>query len=80
MVRFEIAEGRMQHRREFEDRPPLPGAGAMEDYTGPFLVTAGVLCFLMLVAIWAIWGLPAVLVLAVFSEQGFAAIVEAPLT
>jgi hypothetical protein len=59
-----VKEHGMQHGREFEDRPPLPGAGRMENYTGPFLVVAGVLCFVMLFALWAAWGLPAVLALA----------------
>lgn len=27
------------------------------DYTGPFLVTAGVIVFLLLCVVWAIWGL-----------------------
>lgn len=29
----------------------------VEDYTNAFLVSAGVLVFLMLFTIWAIWGL-----------------------
>ncbi len=59
----------MQHRREFEDRPPLPGAGRMEDYTVPFLIAAGVLCFVILFAIWAAWGLPVALLLAFLANK-----------
>ena len=31
--------------------------GAVQDYTTAFLVSAGVLTFMALFAIWAIWGL-----------------------
>ena len=45
----------MRHNRESYERAPLPGAGYLEDYTVPFLVAAGVLCFVTLFAIWTIW-------------------------
>jgi len=47
----------------------MPGAGRVEDYTVPFLVAAGVLCFVALFAIWAVWGLPVVLVLAFLANK-----------
>ena len=59
----------MNYRRESEERPPLPGAGYLEDYTVPFLVVAGVLCFLALFAIWAAWGLPGAIILAVLADR-----------
>lgn len=45
-------------QREKPERPPLPGHGYMEDYTGAFLVAAGVLCFMALTAVWALLGWP----------------------
>ncbi len=62
----------MRHNRESDERPPLPGAGYVEDYTVPFLCVAGVLCFLALFAIWAMWGLPAALIAAVLADRGIA--------
>jgi hypothetical protein len=59
----------MGYRHEQEDRAPLPGAGYLEDYTGPFLVVAGVLCFIVLFALWAAWGLPVVIVLSVLADR-----------
>ena len=35
--------------------------GTVEDYTKPFFVAAGVLLFMFLAVIWAIWGLIAAL-------------------
>jgi len=55
--------------RDSDERPPLPGAGYMEDYTGAFLISAGVLVFIALFAIWAAFGLPVTLILAVISER-----------
>ncbi|PRX35116.1 hypothetical protein SAMN05216257_102409 [Meinhardsimonia xiamenensis] len=46
----------MGHRRDDDD---LPGAGRVEDYTLPFLVTAGFVIFMSLCVLWALWGLPA---------------------
>ena len=48
--------------RPFEDRPPLPGAGHVEDYTTPFLVVTGLLCYIGLVVLWALFGLPLVVI------------------
>ncbi|MDF0599935.1 hypothetical protein P1J78_04250 [Psychromarinibacter sp. C21-152] len=58
----------MTQRRDSDGRPPLPGAGLMEDYTMPFLVVAGVLCFLVLLVLWAWLGLPAVIILAAVAD------------
>ena len=63
----------MRHDRQSYERPPLPGAGYMEDYTMPFLVTAGVLCFLGLFAIWALFGLPGALIAAFLANRAIAA-------
>ena len=44
--------------RNDNDRRNLPGHGQpVEDFTVPFLVVSGVLCWIALVFIWAIWGL-----------------------
>lgn len=50
--------------RDSQSRPPLPGAGYMEDYTNAFLVSAGALCFLILCVLWVMFGLPFVAVAA----------------
>ena len=59
----------MQQRRPPCERPPLPHAGHAPDYTVPFLWTAGVLVFIALFAIWATWGMPAVLICAVLADR-----------
>lgn len=61
----------MQYDRESSERPPLPMAGYMENYTNAFLVTAGALTFMSLVAIWAIFGLPFAVTLAFLIERFF---------
>ncbi len=40
-----------------DERHQLPGHGSMEDYTMPFLIVAGVLCWIALVVIWVIFGI-----------------------
>lgn len=52
-----------------EERPPLPGHGTMEDYTRPFLVSAWVLVFCGLFALWAAWGFAAALLAAVAADR-----------
>ncbi len=59
----------MRHPRESFERPPLPGAGYLENYTTAFLVSAGALLFVILFAIWALWGLPVALVAAFFANR-----------
>jgi len=59
----------MQRNDRRSERPPLPGAGYLEDYTGAFLVSAGVLCFVLLFAIWAAWGFGVALILAFLVER-----------
>lgn len=59
----------MSHRRENIERAPLPGAGYLEDYTAPFLVVAGVLCFLGLFALWSLVGLPFAIVAALVLDR-----------
>lgn len=61
----------MNYDRDSDQRPPLPGAGYLEDYTGPFLVVAAVLCFVALFAIWAAFGLPFTVVVAVLTDRVF---------
>ncbi|MCG6903463.1 MAG: hypothetical protein LJE68_12360 [Rhodobacter sp.] len=61
----------MSHDRESNQRPPLPGAGVMEDYTAAFLCVAGFLCFLALFALWVNFGLPFTLVLAALTDRVF---------
>lgn len=42
----------------YDNRPNLPGHGQpVEDFTVPFLIVSGVLCWIGLVVIWAIWGM-----------------------
>ena len=55
--------------RDSGDRPPLPNAGYVEDFTVPFLVAAGVLCFVVLFALWSVAGLPAMLILAFLADR-----------
>ncbi|MDJ0630945.1 MAG: hypothetical protein QNJ44_21990 [Rhodobacter sp.] len=59
----------MSYRREHYERPPLPGAGYLEDYTDAFLVVAGVLCFVGLFALWAVFGLPFVVIVSVLADR-----------
>lgn len=59
----------MPYDRESRDRPPLPGEGQMQDFTDAFFVTAGVLLFVCLVAIWANYGLPIILVTTYFAHK-----------
>lgn len=59
----------MQHPRDSHERPPLPGHGRMEDYTVPFLWSAGVLALIALFALWATWGLPAAVIAAVAADR-----------
>lgn len=61
----------MQFGQEKSERPPLPGSGHMENYTGAFLVSAGVLCFFLLCTLWAMFGLPFVITLAILTERLF---------
>ena len=43
---------------QFDERPNPPGHGQpVEDYTIPFLVVSGVLLWIGLVVVWAIWGM-----------------------
>ncbi len=58
-----------RHDRDAENRPPLPGAGYMENYTTAFLVSFGVLTFVALVTVWAVFGLPFTVVLALLIER-----------
>lgn len=59
----------MNHNRNSDQRPPLPGAGYLENYTTPFLVVAGVLCFVALFAVWAVFGMPFTVVLALLADR-----------
>jgi hypothetical protein len=49
-------------RHEDQIDPNQPGR--VEDYTGAFLVAAGVLCMMVLTAIWVVWGFAAALFLS----------------
>jgi hypothetical protein len=52
------------------ERPNLPGHGQpVEDYTVPFLIVAGVLCWIVLVVIWAIWGILGATISAVAADK-----------
>lgn len=61
----------MNYDRDSDQRPPLPGAGYLEDYTAPFLVVAGMLCFVALFAVWAVFGMPFTVVLALLTDRLF---------
>ncbi len=60
----------MSYRRHADTRPPLPCEGRAEDYTAAFLVVAGLLCFLVLMMLWARWGMPATMICAALAECG----------
>lgn len=59
----------MRYDRDSDERPPLPGAGYMEDYTLPFLVVAGVLCYIVLFALWAVFGFPFTATVALLTDR-----------
>ena len=59
----------MRYDRDSNQRPPLPGAGYLENYTGAFLVVAGMLCFVALFTLWAVFGLPFTVVTALLTER-----------
>ena len=61
----------MHYDKDSNARPPLPGAGHMEDYTNAFLITAGFLCFFVLCTLWVIFGMPFVVTLAFITERLF---------
>lgn len=51
-------------------RPPLPGDGnRVENYTNAFLVSFGGILFMIFIAIWALWGFLAALVLAYGTDK-----------
>lgn len=53
-----------------DKRPNLPGHGQpVEDYTVPFLIVAGVLCWIGLFVVWVIWGLLGALVTAFAADK-----------
>ncbi|WP_172295964.1 hypothetical protein [Pseudoruegeria sp. HB172150] len=58
----------MPANRHSDTRPPLPGNGILPDYSLPFFVTSGVLCFFALVALWAAYGMPLVLIAATAAD------------
>ncbi len=60
-----------QNRQNYERTMP-PGAGAaVEDYTTPFLWSAGMLCFVVLFAIFSVFGMLLTLVLAYMTDRLF---------
>lgn len=59
----------MSYRRYGDGRPPLPSEGHVDDYTLPFLIVAGILCFIGLVLIRTIGGMPGALICAVLAER-----------
>ena len=59
----------MQPPNRHQDRPPFPGTGHVENYTTPFLIVAGVLCYIALLTLWIVFGLPLVLIGADFADR-----------
>jgi len=57
------------HKSQEDTRPPLPGAGHVENYTVPFLVVFAFLVYFTLLAIWAVYGLPSALIAAVVADR-----------
>ncbi len=53
-----------RHDRDRASNHTQPGVTAVENYTVPFLVTAGVLCFVILFYLWAYYGMLATILLA----------------
>ena len=58
-----------KHDRDMEERRTMPGLGYAENYTTAFLVSFGVLTFVGLFAVWAVFGLPFTVVLALLIER-----------
>lgn len=59
----------MPASNRYEDRLDLPCAGHVENYTIPFLIVAGVLCYIGLLTLWIMVGLPATLVGAYLADR-----------
>lgn len=59
----------MHYDRDSDERPPLPGAGYMENYTNAFLISFGVIVFIALFVVWAVFGMPFTIVLALMTER-----------
>ena len=62
-------ETTMHYDKDSDSRPPLPGAGQLDDYTDAFLVVAGVLVFITLFVIWASAGMPVAVMLAYLADR-----------
>ena len=58
----------MSYQHERSQRHPLPNAGRVEDFTAPFLWTAGLLLFVVLFAIWAAYGMGTVLIVSALAD------------
>ena len=55
--------------RDRENGKRHNGLGYVENYTGPFLVTAGVICFVALYAIWSVLEYPIAIASALLTER-----------
>lgn len=62
-----------RHDRNRENRAEQHSIGRAEDYTTPFLVTAGALLFVVLFALWAFYGLLATIFIAWVVDRFFLA-------
>ncbi len=52
-----------------DQRHQLPGHGTMEDYTTPFLIVAGILCWMGLVVMWVLFGILGATLSAVAADR-----------
>ncbi len=55
--------------RPIEHDSHRPGARQVENYTTPFLIVSGVLCYVGLLVLWAVFGLPATLFSAYLADR-----------
>lgn len=60
-----------RHDRNRENRAEQHSLGRVEDYTTPFLITAGALLFVVLFALWAFYGLLATIFIAWLVDRFF---------
>jgi len=62
----------MSRRAPLRERTATPAAGRAPDFTRAFLVCAGVLVFMGLVTVWAVWGWPAVVLSGWLADRAIA--------
>ena len=61
----------MNYDKDSNQRPPLPGAGYAEDYTNAFLVSFGMLVFVLLFALVGLIGFAATVISSFLFDRIF---------